>query len=84
MFGVFGDGHYRLQPIYVDDLAALAVQQGGSRDNVVLNAIGPETFTYRELVAAVGRAIGRPRPVVSVPPWFGYAVSRALGGSSAT
>ncbi len=79
VFGVFGDGQYRLQPIYVDDLAALAVQQGGSRDNVVLNAIGPETFTYRELVAAVGRAIGHPRPVVSVPPWFGYAMSRAVG-----
>jgi len=28
MFGVFGDGQYRLQPIFVDDLAALAVQSG--------------------------------------------------------
>ena len=28
VFGVFGDGRYRLQPIYVDDLAALAVEQG--------------------------------------------------------
>ena len=85
VFGVFGDGRYRLQPIYVDDLAGLAVQQGGSRDNVVLNAIGPETFTYRELVATVGRLIGRPRPIVSVPPWFGYAVGPAdWAGSSAT
>ena len=79
LFGVFGDGQYRLQPIYVDDLAALAVQQGANRDNVVINAIGPETFTYRELVAAVGRAIGHQRPILSVPPWLGYAVSR-LGG----
>ena len=28
VFGVFGDGQYRLQPIYVDDLAKLAVEQG--------------------------------------------------------
>jgi NADH dehydrogenase len=28
IFGVFGDGNYRLQPIYVDDLASLAVEQG--------------------------------------------------------
>jgi len=31
MFGVFGDGQYRLQPILVDDLASLAslaVQSG--------------------------------------------------------
>jgi hypothetical protein len=26
--GVFGDGSYRLRPIFVDDFAALAVQQG--------------------------------------------------------
>ena len=28
VFGIFGDGRYRLQPIYVDDLAQLAVEQG--------------------------------------------------------
>jgi NADH dehydrogenase len=78
-FGVFGDGNYRLQPIYVDDLAALAVEQGRSRENVVINAIGPETFTYRELVTAIGQRIGKERPIVSVPPWFGYAVGRLLG-----
>ena len=31
VFGVFGGGEYQLQPIYVDDLAELAVQQGDSR-----------------------------------------------------
>ena len=28
LFGLFGDGSYRLQPIYVDDLAGLAVEAG--------------------------------------------------------
>jgi NADH dehydrogenase len=79
LFGVFGDGRYRLQPIHVDDLAALAVQQGGSRENTIINAIGPETFTYRDLVATIGRLIGTRRPIVSVPPWLGYAAGWALG-----
>jgi NADH dehydrogenase len=79
VFGVFGDGAYRLQPIYVDDLAKLAVEQGSSRQNAVIDAIGPETFTYRELVATVARAIGKPRRVVSVPPEFGYLVGRLVG-----
>lgn len=79
LFGVFGDGRYRLQPIHVDDLARLAVQQGQSSENGIINAIGPETFTYRELVATIGQCIGKRRPVVSVPPWFGYAVGRMLG-----
>lgn len=79
VFGVFGDGRYRLQPIYVDELAALAVEHGRTRENVIVDAIGPETFTYRELVAAIGRAIGKNRPVVPVPPWFGCAVGWLLG-----
>ena len=44
VFGVFGDGRYRLQPIFVDDLAALAVAEGARSGNTVVNAIGPETL----------------------------------------
>jgi len=79
VFGVFGSGEYRLQPIYVDDIAALAVQQGAKRDNVTIDAIGPETFTYRELVKVIGEAIGRKRPVISVPPAVGYLAGWILG-----
>ena len=75
-FALFGDGSYRLQPVCVEDLAELAVTAGQGTDNVVLNAIGPETFTYRELVTAVGTAIGRPRPLVNVPPAAGWASRR--------
>ena len=79
VFGVFGSGRYRLQPIHVDDLASLAVEQGKSRKNIVINAIGPETFTYRELAAKIGKLIGKERPIISVAPWFGYAVGWLLG-----
>jgi len=79
VFGVFGDGQYRIQPIYVDDLAALAVAQGQSRDHAVVEAIGPETFTFRELVTMVGRIIDCPRPVIGVPPWFGWLAGQVLG-----
>jgi NADH dehydrogenase len=79
VFGVFGDGSYKLQPIYVDDLAALAVGWGSSTENVVVNAIGPETFTYRELVMTIGRLIGARRPVIGVPPSVGYWAGRLVG-----
>ncbi len=78
-FALFGDGSYRLQPIYVDDLAELAVAAGEQETNTVINAIGPETFTYCELVQAVGHAIGRPRPIVSVSPGLGYVLGRIIG-----
>lgn len=79
VFGVFGDGNYRLQPIYVDDLAKLAVEQGSSRENVVIDAIGPETFTYRELVKAIGDAIGKQRPIISIPDSIGYIGGQVIG-----
>jgi uncharacterized protein YbjT (DUF2867 family) len=79
VFGVFGTGQYRLQPIFVDDLASLAIAQGSSRESIVINAIGPETFTYRSLVETIGEAIGRVRPIVSIPPFVGYGVGWALG-----
>jgi NADH dehydrogenase len=78
-FAVFGDGSYRLQPIHVDDLADLAITEGMHSENVIINSIGPETFTYRELVKAVGDAIGRPRPVVNVPPGMGYSLGKVVG-----
>jgi uncharacterized protein YbjT (DUF2867 family) len=78
-FAVFGDGSYRLQPIHVDDLAELAVGEGMRTENVVVNAIGPETFTYRELVKAVGDAIGRPRTLVNVSPGVGCLLGKLVG-----
>jgi NADH dehydrogenase len=45
VFGVFGDGEYRLQPMFVDDLAELAAREGGGTQNRTIDAIGPETFT---------------------------------------
>jgi len=79
VFGVFGDGQYRLQPMHVDDFADLAVAQGKARSNRVIDAIGPETFTYRRLVEEIGNIIGVKRPIVSVPPSIGYAVGAVLG-----
>ena len=79
VFGVFGDGQYKLQPIYVEDLAALAVEQGKSREDVIINAIGPETFTYKGLVEKIGDIIGKRRPIISVPPFFGYWTGWILG-----
>lgn len=79
VFGIFGDGSYRLQPIYVDDLASLAVEQAHTSEDTILDAIGPETFTYKELVAAIAGAIGKRRPIVSVPPSLGYTAATVIG-----
>jgi len=79
VFGVFGDGRYRLQPIYVDDLARLAVEQGRAADNAIINAIGPETFTYRQLVQTLADILGLRRIILPVPPVVGYWAGALIG-----
>ena len=79
VFGVFGNGRYRLRPIHVDDLAALAVEQGGARENAVIDAVGPEAFAYRDLVREVARIIGVRRLIVPVPTAIGYLAGKATG-----
>lgn len=79
IFGVFGNGDYRIQPIYVDDMALLAVEQGQQHQNTIINAIGPETFTYREMVKTIGEIIGKNRPIIAVPPFIGYLTGQVIG-----
>ncbi len=79
VFGVFGDGRYRVQPIHVEDFAELAVNAAEREENLTLDAVGPEKFSYRELVTAIAEAIGVRRPIVSCPKWAGYALAVGLG-----
>ena len=67
-FGQIGNGRYQLQPIFVDDLAKLAVEAGARADNFIWDAVGPEIFTFDELVRLIGEKIGHPRPIFHLPP----------------
>jgi NADH dehydrogenase len=79
VFGVFGSGEYCLQPMYVKDFAERAVREGQNEEDVVLNAAGPETYTFRGLVTMISKAIDCPRPVISLPPRLGYFVGWVIG-----
>ncbi|MGO9379282.1 MAG: SDR family oxidoreductase [Dissulfurispiraceae bacterium] len=79
VFDIFGNGNYKLQPIYVDDMACMAVEEGLKEENHIIDAIGPETFTYKELVRAIGRAIGKERLIMNVSPEIGYIASTVVG-----
>lgn len=79
IFGVFGRGDYGIQPIHVDDFAELAVSESEQSGERIINAIGPETFTYRGLVEEIGRIIGKPRPIIPVPPGVGLLVATLIG-----
>lgn len=79
VFGVFGDGSYKLQPIYVEDLAKLCVEQGLCHENCIINAIGPETFTFKKLVQTIAKSIGTNRLIIPTPPLIGRIMSKLVG-----
>jgi uncharacterized protein YbjT (DUF2867 family) len=67
-FALPGDGLYKMQPVYVDDVADLAVEGVYSKDNYVIDAVGPDIFTFKEMVGLIGEKIGAKRPLISIPP----------------
>ncbi len=68
VFFIPGDGAYGIQPVHVEDLADLAVEAVYSKENDVIDAVGPDGYTFKELVQLVGETIGARRLLISVPP----------------
>ncbi len=79
VIGMFGDGQYRLQPIFVEDLAELTIKLSDSVENVTIDAIGPETFTFEQLLERIMHTLGICKPIVSVSPSVGYLALNILG-----
>ena len=65
VFGLPGDGSYKLQPVYVDDLAELAVEVGYKNENIIWDAVGPDIFTFKEMAQLIGDSIKYARPLLS-------------------
>jgi NADH dehydrogenase len=79
LFTVPGDGEYRLQPIFVEDLAKLAVEQVFKEENVIIDAIGPETFTFNQLVHLLRETVGSRALLVNAPPMVAQKLSSIVG-----
>ncbi len=78
LFAQIGDGQYRVQPVYVDDLAQVATRSVYKAKNSIQDVVGPDVFTFDELVRLIGESIGHPRPILHVPPSLALAASRLL------
>jgi NADH dehydrogenase len=79
VFAVPGDGRYRIQPLFVEDMARLAVEAGERIDDMILDAVGPEIFTFDEIIRLIGRKIGRPARLVHLPPVLVYGLTSVMG-----
>lgn len=77
-FPLLGRAQGMRQPIHAEDVAAACVSALEAPDSVnrAYNISGGETLSYREMIARVFAALGRPPRLLTVPLWaFRLAVS---------
>jgi uncharacterized protein YbjT (DUF2867 family) len=68
VFAIGGRGDYRIRPIHVDDLAALCADLGAAPEqSMTVDAVGPQSLTFRQLVAEIRAAVGSRSVLVGVP-----------------
>ncbi len=79
LFAVPGRGDYRLQPVFIDDLAELAVGAADRDENLVMDAVGPETFAFVDLVRLIAATVGSRARIIHVKPELALMLSRLVG-----
>lgn len=79
VFAVAGRGDCRLRPVHVDDVARLCVDAGERRDDLVVDAVGPETLTFDEMVLTIRDAVGSRSRILHVPAPLVPPIAWALG-----
>jgi uncharacterized protein YbjT (DUF2867 family) len=78
-FAIPGRGDYRVQPIFAADLVEIAVNGAGDDQSTTLDAVGPEIFTFDELVRMIASAVGSKSRIVHVDPRVAVAFARVVG-----
>ena len=78
-FGIPGDGRYGIRPIYVEDMAKILADAAEGQTNELIDAVGPETFTFEDLVRLIAKQVGAPVRLIHLPAALAYVSTRAIG-----
>lgn len=79
VFAIPGDGRYRIRPIFVEDMARLIANAPEQEGNSVLDAVGPETYSFEELVRLIADKLGRRTRLIHAPMTAAYLATRVAG-----
>ena len=79
VFGLLGNGQYRLQPIFVEDYAELAVEMALHEENIVADAVGPDNLTFEEMVRLIAAEMGISALLLKMPPKLALWASQIIG-----
>ena len=78
-FAIPGDGRYRVRPIYVEDMARLLADAADHPGNKVIDAVGPESFSFEDLVRLIAEKSGRRLRLIHVPMSAAYVATAVTG-----
>ena len=79
VFAIPGDGAYRLQPVHVEDVAAIAVTAGLAGGDIAVDAAGPDILRFEEVVRMLHRAVRSRGVLLKTPPTVALAGARVAG-----
>ena len=79
VFPVPGTGNYPVQPVHVEDLAEAAVGFGQRCENTVQDCVGPEVYSYGELIHLIASTVGSRSKMVHIRPGLALFLSRLAG-----
>lgn len=79
VFLVVGGDEALVQPVSVRDTARLCVDAGARDHDVVLDAAGPDLWTYEELVRLIARAVRAKARIRRSPTSVALAAARVAG-----
>jgi uncharacterized protein YbjT (DUF2867 family) len=79
VYGLPGMGRYTVQPVHVEDVARICLDAGTGDPGRTLDAAGPETLAYRDMVAMVRSAVGSRALVFPMPAAVVLASASVLG-----
>jgi uncharacterized protein YbjT (DUF2867 family) len=78
LFAIPNNSECRMQPIYIEDLAELMVRAGSQTENTIEDAVGPEIYSFEEMLRLMGKALGRKARILRVGPGMLSAMVKPL------
>lgn len=79
VFPIAGSGHYQMQPVFVEDVAEIAVTASREEGNQEIDAIGPETYTFENFVRLIADTAGRRARLMHLPPGLAFVLTGLVG-----
>jgi NADH dehydrogenase len=79
VFGLPGDGRYRVRPVHVDDVGELCVGLAAGDEPTTVDAVGPDAFSFEEMVRLIRDAVGSRSRILHVDTRVAEYAARAIG-----